>query len=163
MKPLRPTANNLPAILLSIGMAGLPVHASAQTTWINCHEGTVETLYKEGDVHIYALKVEGFSQGEAKSNPLANSKYVCDGVFNAGRGANTGTIFCRFDNPDGDIVFSEITADGQPKSRFRLIGGTGKWAKATGEGRLALTFTSKKVEDGPFKACVRGEGSLKLQ
>lgn len=156
-------SRGFPALLSLAVMMAFPALAQAQTTWMNCHEGTIKTLQKQGDVHIYSLKVEGFSQGDTKTNPLANSKYICEGIFNAGRGLNTGTIFCEFNTPGGDLVYAEITADGQPKSQFRLIGGTGKWTKATGKGRVALTFTSKKVEEGSFKACVRGEGSLNLK
>jgi len=163
MKPHTQSIRRISALFSLMAVIALTFNARAQSTWMNCHEGTIETRYQQGDVHIYAMKIQGYSQGDLKTNPLANSKYICEGIFNTGRGSNTGSIYCQFTTPGGDLVFSEITADGEPKSKFKLIGGTGKWAKATGEGRVALTFTNKKVEDGPFKACVRGEGTLRLK
>jgi hypothetical protein len=75
------------------------------------------------------------------ANPMAGVSGPCFGAVLIHAGAVSGSGYCHYTDGDGDMVVMNWTADGLSAENrtlgdWSIVGGTGKWAEATGGGRF---------------------------
>ena len=129
-------------LLAAAGLVAMSVSAGAQTTTTGL--GTAESEYfpiSESLLLINARTVYTDFVSEDMNNPLLNATGVCTGAIVIDAGTVSGGGFCNYTDASSEqFVISwsadEVTAEGRTLGEWRVVGGTGPWAEASGSGRF---------------------------
>lgn len=98
-----------------------------------------------------------------KSNPMHDATGQCAGSVLVDKGQPTGSGYCTYTDPSGDISIvtwstKSINEKGGNAGTWQLVGGTGKYAKASGSG----TYSSEPSADRTT-SINSIDGSLEIQ
>ncbi len=112
----------------------------------------------EGLVVVKAATVYSGFEYEGGDGPFAGYTGPCFGSIVIKDGMVSGGGHCSYSNDDGltSVVAwtaESVSADGRTQGTWELVGGTGKWATATGSG----TFDAGADADGNYTNNVAGE------
>ena len=150
-----------------VAAALVAVPAAAQQTFDAAGIGrgenasTVRPITDDRTVVIALTEYEPI-EGLAAENPLAGLTGPCFGMFEIAGGAVEGGGYCTFDDPEGSRAIIRWTAEeaaspAEMGGSWTLLGGSGKWAGASGGGSFALTTDT---DTGRFTNEVSGEVTM---
>lgn len=111
---------------------------------------------------VMALTEYEIIEGLEADNPLAGLSGPCFGMFEIAGEAVSGGGYCTFDDPDGARAVIRWTAEqaaspSEMGGAWTLLGGSGRWAGATGGGTYELV---SDPDTGLFTNQVSGEITL---
>ena len=141
----------VPAVAGSIDVSGTG-HGTATSTPMSVSDNLVV-------VHA-TTEYTGFD-GENPDNPMTSFKGPCFGSVLIKAGVVSGGGNCQYTDGDGEMAVVSWTADGmsadgRTQGNWEIVGGSGKWAAATGGGR----FDAGTDDQGVYTNKVTGEVSM---
>lgn len=90
-----------------------------------------------------------------------NCTYHCAGIVWIAKGVPAYYVFCKYADPEGNVVVGESTVEGD-KTDWKFIHGTGKWKGITGGGTHQAITKGKPVAPGTSQGCRRATGTYSL-
>lgn len=131
------------AVALAMAFALFPPAAQAETITVN-GTGTGTSMSEPMPVSegVVALKIEAMYDGfdsDDPDTPLSGLKGPCFGAGLIDQGKVSGEGLCRYTDADDEVVLMKwiatgMSAEGRTTGDWEIMGGTGKWASASGGG-----------------------------
>ena len=137
---------------LAVIVATLTLGSGLAPAQQRIEEAGTDTVMRDNKVfelekgHIVILVDEkGITMAEDPSNPLHMSVVDCAGFFEEFPDKTyKGNGYCTNTDREGDKLFNRWTASSEnPGGRYEVVGGTGKFERAKGEGTVTVTDLSQ--------------------
>lgn len=150
------------AILLGSSVCVSVVRASEPFDFTSCRSATIDVLAKTDDVYIRSFDGKGIDSSNHENKLFDNWTHRCMGVSADVGEKRIRHGFCKFMDPDGDLMLLEWPgAEGKPFTWY-FLAGTGKWKGITGSGDYKISKRGKPIEEGTFQFCVKVTGTYEL-
>ena len=127
----------------------------------SCGSGTNTVLYSSKELTIISTDSKGIALSNHENKIFDNCTYHCAGIVRIAEGIPGYRVYCKYVDPDGDIVLGESIAEGT-KAEWKFILGTGKWKGITGGGTHKSITKGKPVAAGTSQGCRRATGTYSL-
>jgi hypothetical protein len=151
-------------IVILLTMVLLVPQAQAEEPYegIWCWAGTSTAFHDSKDLApIMGLELSGIWMSQSESKFLDKAAGHCECV-RRGVGENTQVLcYCRFIEPDGDIVIMEYKVDGK-KAGSTLLEGTGKYKGIKGSHKSDPIARGKPPMKGAFTGCNKLTGAFEI-
>jgi len=140
----------------------IPV-AQAETPYdiTACYSGTITMLSQSKELTIFSMDIKGIARSNHENKVFDNCTFNCVAVVRITAGKRTGLGYCKFLDPDGDIVVFEVTYVGA-EGTSKFLHGTGKWKGITGSGKFRTIARGKPITKGTAQNCSRATGTIEL-
>lgn len=151
------------ACLAALGLVLTPSPAAAQQGFqvTYCSTATVTRLHDADGFVAWALDGKGIAMSAEENGLFGNMTFQCAIVGRTVAGKPLGTGYCKYLDPDGDIVVWEVAVNG-PDDTYRAIHGTGKWKGIKAEGSAVLVTRAKPISPELRQVCRRFKGTIEL-
>ncbi len=149
-------------IMLFVFVTFIPV-VQAETPYdMNvCGSGTVTMVSASKELTVLSNDSKGITFSNHPNKVFDNLTYHCVGVVKVEGDKATRTTYCKFIDPDGDIVVGETIYVGT-EGGWKFLQGTGKWKGITGGGKNWPITSGKPITPGTFQGCLRATGTFEL-
>jgi hypothetical protein len=151
----------LGAIAVGLFLLAAVVHAEEPYDLTSCGSGTNTLLYSSKELTILSTDSMGIAFSNHENKIFDNSTYHCAGTVRIAEGKLSVHIYCKYVNPDGEIVVGESTIEGT-EAQWKFLLGTGKWKGITGGGTHTAVTRGKPVVAGTSQGCRRATGTYSL-
>jgi hypothetical protein len=129
---------------------------------ISCGDGKTPIIISSQELTIMGYEAKGINIDNLPSKTFDNMTFHSVGVFKVESGKMTGTLYCKYMDPNGDFLVVEITQVGMERD-WKYLYGTGKWKGITGGGK-AIPFTKgKPISPGTLQGCTKITGTYELK
>jgi hypothetical protein len=129
---------------------------------ISCGDGKTPIIISGQELTIMGYEAKGINIDNLPSKAFDNMTFHSVGVFKVESGKMTGTLYCKYMDPNGDFLVVEITQVGMERD-WKYLYGTGKWKGITGGGK-AIPFTKgKPISPGTLQGCTKITGTYELK
>ena len=157
----RKCLTTLGAIDLGLFLLISVVHAEEPYDITNCGSATNTLLYSSKELTIISTDSKGIAFSNHENKAFDNCTYHCTGTIQIAEGKLSYHIYCKYVDPDGDVVVGESTAEGT-ETKWEFLLGTGKWKGITGGGTHSEVASGKPVAPGTSQGCRRAIGTYSL-
>jgi len=133
-------------------------YAAEEFDTTGCYSGTVTMLHRSKELSpVMTLISNGIIMSNSENKFLDNTTFHCEAVRRiVGKKMDTHG-YCKYIDPDGDIIIVEITG-----TERKFLEGTGKYKGITGSFRPQPLARGKAVMPGNFHGCLKGKGTVEL-
>ena len=151
------------AALLASGLCTSAFAADPQQPFhvTYCSTASVTKLLDTDGLLVFALDGKGIVMSAAEGGAFNNMTFQCAIVGRTVAGRPSGTGYCKYMDPDGDVVVWEISIDGA-EDTYRALLGTGKWKGIKAQGAAALLTKAKPILPELRQVCRRFKGTFEL-
>jgi hypothetical protein len=149
-------------IFLTVVVLFIPVAEAQQPFDISyCASGTMTTISAIEGLIVISLDSKGIAWSNHENKAFDNMTFHCVAVGKVAAGKPIGTGYCKYLDPDGDIVVWDLSIDG-PVDTLKAIQGTGKWKGIKAEGKAALITKAKSITPDTRQVCRKFTGTFEL-
>lgn len=148
-------------IAVGVFLLAMVIHAEEPYDLTSCGSGTNTVLYSSKELTIISTDSKGIAFSNHENKIFDNCTYHCAGIVRIAEGVPGYRVYCKYVDPDGDIVLGESIAEGD-KAEWKFVLGTGKWKGITGEGTHKAVTRGKPVVSGTSQGCRRATGTFSL-
>ena len=154
---------SLLARVLLVGLGSSASVAAAQQPFhvTYCSTAAVTRLHEAEGIVAWALDGKGIAMSAEENGTFNNMTFQCAIVGRTLAGKPSGTGFCKYMDPDGDVVLWEVSVNG-PDDAYKAVHGTGKWKGIKAEGTAALLTKAKPISPELRQVCRRFKGTFEL-
>ena len=126
-----------------------------------CASSTMTTVSASEGLMVFNLDTKGIAFSNHENKVFDNMTFHCVAVGKVVAGKPIGTGYCKYLDPDGDIVVWELSID-VPVDTLKAIQGTGKWKGIKAEGKAALITKAKSITPDTRQVCRKFTGTFEL-
>jgi len=127
----------------------------------NCWSGVTSMLSASKELVVYGYELKGITRSNHENKAFDNDTFQCVGIAKVVAGKATSDSYCKFMDPDGDMVVGGGQKTGA-EGTWKFLQGTGKWKGITGGGKNWVITKSKPIKEGTFQGCNRATGTYEL-
>jgi hypothetical protein len=151
------------ARVMVAGLCSSASMAAAQQSFhtTNCSTAAVNKLHEGDGILAWALDGKGIAMSAEEGGLFNNMTFQCAIVGRTVGGKPSGTGYCKYMDPDGDVVLWEVVVNG-PDDTLRAVAGTGKWKGIKGEGTATLLTKAKPILPELRQVCRRFKGTIEV-
>jgi hypothetical protein len=151
------------ARVMVAGLCSSASMAAAQQSFhvTYCSTAAVTRLHEGEGIVAWALDGKGIAMSAEEGGLFNNMTFQCVIVGRTVGGKPSGTGYCKYMDPDGDVVLWEVAVNG-PDDAYRAVHGTGKWKGIKAEGAAALLTKAKPISPELRQVCRRFKGTVEL-
>lgn len=149
------------ARLVVAGLGSCAAIAGAQQPFhvTVCSTMAVNRLHEGEGTVTWALDGKGITMGAEPGSPFDSMTSHCALVGRTVAGRPAGTGFCKWMDPDGDVVIWEVTVNGGDDA-LRAVHGTGKWKGIQAQGAAVVITKAKPIAPDLRQTCRRFKGTM---
>ena len=149
-------------IFLIVGVLFIPAAEAQQPFDITyCATSNMTTVSASEELIVLSLDTKGIAMSNHENKVFDNMTFLCVAVGKVVAGKPIGTGYCKYMDPDGDIIVWELSID-VPVDTLKAIQGTGKWKGIKAEGKAALITKAKSITPDTRQVCRRFTGTFEL-
>jgi hypothetical protein len=150
-------------ILVAVALPRFALAQEAPFEITVCRAGTLNFLQQSKEATVLSVDVAGIVSASTDKR-FENMTSRCLGVGGAVNGKRFGNGFCKYLDPDGDVVIVAYTssADKAGEGTWQFIHGTNKWAGIKGDGTFKFFTRGKPIAAGTGQSCNRVTGKFAL-
>lgn len=149
------------AIVVALGSAASVASAQQPFDVTYCSNAAVTRLHDADGVLVWALDGKGIAMSAEEGGLFNNMTSQCAIVGRSVGGKPSGNGYCKYMDPDGDVVVWEVAING-PEDTFRAVQGTGKWKGIKAEGVAVLLTKAKPISPDLRQVCRRFKGTVEV-
>src|SRR5512146_3070994 len=126
------------------GVTASAAEAQQQFDVTYCATSNVTRLYDAQGTLVWSLDGKGIAFSNNDNGLLGNMTFQCAVVGQTVAGKPSGNGYCKYMDPDGDLIVWEIAING-PDDTYKALDGTGKWKGITAQGSAVSTTKAKPI------------------
>ncbi len=151
----------LACVIASVSI-GPPAAAAEQPFDVTyCSTATVTRLSDADGVVTFGLDGRGIAFSNQPGGPFGDMTFQCAIVGRSVGGKPSATGFCKYLDPDGDVVVWEVSVTPADDS-YRAVQGTGKWKGLKAQGVATLITKARPISPELRQVCRRFKGTVEL-
>lgn len=127
----------------------------------NCASSTITMISASEELTVFFIESKGITVSNHPSKAFDNSTYHCGGVTRVMKGKVSFLSYCKFLDPDGDMVVGESVGE-SPEGKWTFLQGTGKYKGITGGGKNWSVTRGKPITPGTSQGCLKAVGTYKI-
>ncbi len=126
-----------------------------------CASSNMTTVSASEGLMVFSLDTKGIAFSNHENKVFDNMTFQCAVVGKVAAGKPIGTGYCKYLDPDGDIIVWELSLD-VPVDTWKALQGTGKWKGIKAEGKAALITKAKSITPDSRQVCRKFTGTFEL-
>jgi hypothetical protein len=156
-------ANHKSIVAIIVGTIAFASAAAAEEPYdiTTCSSWKLSSIVASEELTVTALDAFGITQSHHENKAFDNSTVHCVGVMTKMSDASTLDGYCKYLEPNGDIVVGRFKREGG-NGTWKFVHGTGKWKGIAGGGTYEVVAQGKPVAPGTFQGCTHATGTFTL-
>jgi hypothetical protein len=126
-----------------------------------CFQGTITMVSTNEDMTVYGIEADGISRSESNKEFDGNTAH-CVGIGKAGADGSIRQGYCKYLQPNGDVVVGGFKQVNKEKGVWTYLHGTGGFAGIAGGGTYEIVVRGKPLRPGTYSSCNRATGKYTL-
>jgi len=152
----------VPIIILACAALFIPIAEAQQPFDISyCASGTMTTISASEGMVVISLDSKGIAWSNHENKIFDNMTFHCAVVGKFVAGKPIGSGYCKYMDPDGDIVIWDLSIDGAVDT-YKALHGTGKYKGIKAEGKAILFTKAKPILPDMRQVCRKVTGTFEL-